>query len=156
MSRWPCSTRGCAPPADLSASHRDNPVVLAFLVRRLFSAVLVLLAIALIDYAMLGDRLGSVFFHLDFGIACSYPGCPPVEKLWARSDARVPVRVRAAAALRAQLRRLPRAALLPPGRLREPGRRCVEVLRGDARAVPDRGGAVRRGRHAAGAGRGGR
>jgi len=59
--------------------------VLAFLVRRLFSAVLVLLAVALIDYAMLGDRLGSVFFHLDFGIACSYPGCPPVEKLWARS-----------------------------------------------------------------------
>jgi hypothetical protein len=45
----------------------------------------VLLAVALIDYAMLGDRLGSVFFHLDFGIACSYPGCPPVEKLWARS-----------------------------------------------------------------------
>ena len=59
--------------------------MLAFLVRRLFSAVLVLLAVALIDYAMLGDRLGSVFFHLDFGIACSYPGCPPVEKLWARS-----------------------------------------------------------------------
>src|SRR3954453_4031405 len=34
---------------------------------------------------MLGARLGGVFFHLDFGIACSYPGCPPVQKLWARS-----------------------------------------------------------------------
>jgi ABC-type dipeptide/oligopeptide/nickel transport system permease component len=59
--------------------------VLAFLVRRLLSAVVVLLLVALIDYAMLGGRLGSVFLHLDFGVACSYPGCPPVEKLWARS-----------------------------------------------------------------------
>ena len=59
--------------------------MLAFFVRRLLLAAVVLLLVALIDYAMLGDRLGGVFFHLDFGVACSYPGCPPVEKLWARS-----------------------------------------------------------------------
>jgi peptide/nickel transport system permease protein len=45
----------------------------------------VLLVVALIDYAMLGGRLGDVFLHLDFGVACSYPGCPAVTKLWARS-----------------------------------------------------------------------
>lgn len=59
--------------------------MLVFLVRRLLSAVVVLLLVALIDYVMLGGRLGSVFFHLDFGVACSYPGCPAVTKLWARS-----------------------------------------------------------------------
>jgi ABC-type dipeptide/oligopeptide/nickel transport system permease component len=59
--------------------------VLAFLVRRLFPAAVVLAGVAVVDYAMLGDRLGSVFFHLDFGVACSYTGCPPVETLWARS-----------------------------------------------------------------------
>jgi hypothetical protein len=39
--------------------------------RLVLSALVVLLLVAVIDYAMLGDRLGSVFFHLDFGVACA-------------------------------------------------------------------------------------
>jgi peptide/nickel transport system permease protein len=59
--------------------------LLGFVIRRLLSAAVVLLLVAVIDYTMLGHRLGGVFFHFDFGIACSYPGCPPVRALWARS-----------------------------------------------------------------------
>jgi hypothetical protein len=44
--------------------------VLAFLFRRLFLAVLVLLLVALIDHAMLGNRLGTVFLYLDYGARC--------------------------------------------------------------------------------------
>jgi peptide/nickel transport system permease protein len=76
--------------------------LLAFLVRRLFFAVVVLLALAVIDYGIYrffrpdfypGDTLvGGVahdleraFLHFDFGRACSHFGCPPVRALWARS-----------------------------------------------------------------------
>src|SRR4051812_20889705 len=30
-------------------------------------------------------RLERVFFHLDFGVSCSYPGCPPITRLWGRT-----------------------------------------------------------------------
>ena len=40
-----------------------------FLIRRLFFAVVVLVAVAVIDYGMFGDPLSRVFLHLDFGCA---------------------------------------------------------------------------------------
>src|SRR4051794_41859482 len=30
-------------------------------------------------------RLERVFFHFDFGVSCSYPGCPPITRLWGRA-----------------------------------------------------------------------
>ncbi len=63
-----------------------NAVLLAFLARRLFFAAVALVAVAAIDYAMfdLPHGLERVFFHLDFGVACSYPGWPPVTRLLGR------------------------------------------------------------------------
>ena len=62
--------------------------MLVFLVRRLAFGVAVLLAVAVIDYAIFGNlwhQLNRAFLHFDFGRACSHPGCPPVKELWARS-----------------------------------------------------------------------
>lgn len=61
--------------------------MLAFLARRLFSAAVTLVALAVIVYIMFDvpDRLERVFFHLDFGVSCSYPGCPPIKVLWGRT-----------------------------------------------------------------------
>jgi peptide/nickel transport system permease protein len=76
--------------------------LLGFLVRRLLFAVVVLLALAVVDFGIYrffrpdfypGDTLlGGVahdldraFFHFDFGRACSHFGCPPVRALWERS-----------------------------------------------------------------------
>jgi len=57
--------------------------LLAFLVRRLFFAGVALVAGAAIVYAMcdVPHGLERVFFHFDFGVTCSYPGCPPVTVL---------------------------------------------------------------------------
>jgi ABC-type dipeptide/oligopeptide/nickel transport system permease component len=60
----------------------DVGTVLGFLIRRLFFAVVVLVVIAVIDYAMFGDPLSRVFLHLDFGCATSHYGCPPVKEVW--------------------------------------------------------------------------
>jgi peptide/nickel transport system permease protein len=59
--------------------------LLGFLVRRLFFAAVVLVAVAAVTYGMFGDPLSPVFLHLDFGRACSHYGCPPVTEIWARS-----------------------------------------------------------------------
>jgi peptide/nickel transport system permease protein len=76
--------------------------LLGFLVRRLFFAAVVLVAVAVVDYGIyrffrpdfypgetllggLARDLGRAFLHFDFGRACSHPGCPPVRELWARS-----------------------------------------------------------------------
>ncbi len=61
--------------------------MLAFLARRLFFAAVALVALAAIVYSMfdLPHGLERVFFHLDFGVSCSYPGCPAVTVLWGRT-----------------------------------------------------------------------
>jgi peptide/nickel transport system permease protein len=73
-------------PTDL-APHavlvvHDVRTLLGFLIRRLFFAVVVLVAVAVIDYGMFGDPLSRVFLHLDFGCATSHYGCPPVKEIW--------------------------------------------------------------------------
>jgi peptide/nickel transport system permease protein len=82
--------------------YRNNGCLLAFFVRRLFFAAVVLLAVAVFDYGLyralrpdaypgdtlLGGLAGDLeraFLHFDFGRACSHPGCPPVRELWGRS-----------------------------------------------------------------------
>jgi len=61
--------------------------LLAFLARRLLFAAVALVALAVIVYAMfdLPHGLERVFFHFDFGVTCSYPGCPAVTVLWGRT-----------------------------------------------------------------------
>jgi ABC-type dipeptide/oligopeptide/nickel transport system permease component len=61
--------------------------LLAFLARRLIFAAVALVVLAAIVYAMfdLPHGLERVFFHLDFGVTCSYPGCPAVTVLWGRT-----------------------------------------------------------------------
>jgi peptide/nickel transport system permease protein len=61
--------------------------LLVFLVRRLSFAVVALVVVALIVYSMFDvpHGLERVFFHLDFGVSCSYPGCPAVTVLWGRT-----------------------------------------------------------------------
>ena len=61
--------------------------MLVFLVRRLAFAAVALLAVALFIYALydLPQRLEQVFFHFDFGVSCSYPGCPAITTLWGRT-----------------------------------------------------------------------
>jgi peptide/nickel transport system permease protein len=61
--------------------------LLAFLARRLGFAVVALIVLTAVVYVMydLPHRLERVFFHLDFGVTCSYPGCPPITRLWGRS-----------------------------------------------------------------------
>src|SRR5205085_11780007 len=83
------------------ASLPQSGGLLAYLVRRLFFAVVVLVALAVIDYSLYrffrpdfypGDTLlggvahdmDRVFLHFDFGRACEYPGCPPVRVVWER------------------------------------------------------------------------
>ena len=64
-----------------------NAVLLAFLARRLFFAAVALVVVAVIVYAMFDvpHGLERVFFHFDFGVTCSYPGCPAVTVLWGRT-----------------------------------------------------------------------
>ena len=33
------------------------------------------------------DAMGRAFFHLDFGVACGWPGCPSVHEMWTRGYA---------------------------------------------------------------------
>ena len=79
-----------APDAVLVAAvprRVGDMVLLGFLIRRLFFAVFALVVLAVIVYIMFDvpHRLERVFFHLDFGVSCSYPGCPAVTKLWGRT-----------------------------------------------------------------------
>ena len=81
--------------------YRNNGPLLAFLIRRLLFAVIVLVALAAIDYGLyrffrpdfypgdtflggVGHDMERVFLHFDFGRACAYPGCPPVRVIWER------------------------------------------------------------------------
>jgi peptide/nickel transport system permease protein len=61
--------------------------LLVFLARRLAFAAAALVAVAVFIYVMydLPHRLGRVFFHLDFGVSCAYPGCPAITTLWGRT-----------------------------------------------------------------------
>jgi ABC-type dipeptide/oligopeptide/nickel transport system permease component len=61
--------------------------LLAFLARRLLFAAVAFVVLAAIVYAMFDvpHGLERVFFHLDFGVSCSYPGCPAVTVLWGRT-----------------------------------------------------------------------
>jgi peptide/nickel transport system permease protein len=61
--------------------------LLAFVARRLSFAAVALVAVAVIVYVMFDvpHRLERVFFHLDFGVSCAYPGCPPITVLWGRT-----------------------------------------------------------------------
>jgi len=78
--------------------------LLGWLVRRLVLAALTLLAVAFLTYGMLRvlrpDRfpgssvLGGTwddvergFLHFDWGVACSWPGCPPIRTMFARGFA---------------------------------------------------------------------
>jgi peptide/nickel transport system permease protein len=60
--------------------------LLGLVARRLALAVVALLIVAAVDYAMFDfpHGLDRAFLHLDFGVACSYPGCPRVTTLWGR------------------------------------------------------------------------
>ena len=64
-----------------------NAVLLAFLARRLLFAAVALVAVTVIVYVDVRRpaRLERVFFHLDFGVTCSYPGCPAITELWGRT-----------------------------------------------------------------------
>ena len=64
-----------------------NAILLAFLARRLMFAAVALVALTAIVYLMFDvpHRLERVFFHFDFGVSCSYPGCPAIKKLWGRT-----------------------------------------------------------------------
>ncbi len=33
------------------------------------------------------DAMGRALFHFDFGVACGWPGCPPIRDMWARGYA---------------------------------------------------------------------
>ena len=61
--------------------------MLPFLARRLCFAVVALVVLTVIVYVMFDvpHRLERVFFHFDFGVSCSYPGCPPIKVLWGRT-----------------------------------------------------------------------
>ena len=67
--------------------YRHNARLLAFLARRLCFAAVALVVLATIVYIMFDvpHRLERVFFHLDFGVSCSYPGCPAIKVLWGRT-----------------------------------------------------------------------
>jgi peptide/nickel transport system permease protein len=74
-------------PGRCAGGIGHNAVLLVFLARRLFYAAVALVVLAMIVYAMFDvpHGLERVFFHFDFGVSCSYPGCPAVTKLWGRS-----------------------------------------------------------------------
>jgi peptide/nickel transport system permease protein len=81
---------GCGQPTSGDRSAEGighNAVLLAFLARRLLFAAVALVAVAAIVYVMFDvpHRLERVFLHLDFGVSCSYPGCPPITVLWGRT-----------------------------------------------------------------------
>ena len=61
--------------------------MLVFLARRLLFAAVALVVLTAIVYVMFDvpHRLEQVFFHFDFGVSCSYPGCPPITRLWGRA-----------------------------------------------------------------------
>jgi peptide/nickel transport system permease protein len=60
--------------------------LLIFLARRLWFAAVAFVVLAAFIYALydVPHRGERVFFHLDFGVSCSYPGCPPIKVLWGR------------------------------------------------------------------------
>ena len=72
-------------PHDAPDATGHNGRLLGYLVRRLFFAAVVLVAVTVVAYGMFGDPLAPVFLHLDFGRACSHFGCPLVKDIWARS-----------------------------------------------------------------------
>ena len=74
--------------------------LLGWLVRRLVLAALTLLAVSFVTYGMLRvlrpdrfpgatviggtlDDLERGFLHFDWGVACAWPGCPPIRKMFA-------------------------------------------------------------------------
>jgi peptide/nickel transport system permease protein len=61
--------------------------LLRFLIRRLLFAAGALVVLTAIVYVMFDvpHRLERVLFHLDFGVSCSYPGCPSITRLWGRA-----------------------------------------------------------------------
>jgi peptide/nickel transport system permease protein len=61
--------------------------LLTFLARRLLFAAFALVVLTVIVYIMFDvpHRLERVLFHFDFGVSCSYPGCPPIKVLWGRT-----------------------------------------------------------------------
>ena len=78
--------------------------LLGWLVRRVALAALTLLAVAFVTYALLRvlrpdlypgtpvlsgtlDDLERGFLHFDWGLACGWPGCPPVRSMFARGFA---------------------------------------------------------------------
>jgi peptide/nickel transport system permease protein len=78
--------------------------LLAWLVRRVALAALTLLAVAFVTYGLLRvlrtdlypgtpvlsgtlDDLDRGFPHFDWGLACGWPGCPPVRSMFARGFA---------------------------------------------------------------------
>jgi peptide/nickel transport system permease protein len=86
----------------ISRRYRNNGCLLAFFVRRFFFAAVVLVAVAIIDFGLyralrpdyyrgesllggLWDDLSGVVLHFDLGLACMFPGCPPVSEIWSRS-----------------------------------------------------------------------
>ena len=61
--------------------------MLRYLIRRLLFAAFAIVVLTVIVYIMFDvpHRLERVFFHFDFGVSCSYPGCPAVTTLWGRT-----------------------------------------------------------------------
>jgi peptide/nickel transport system permease protein len=61
--------------------------LLRFLIRRMLFAAGALVVLTAIVYVMFDvpHRLERVLFHFDFGVSCSYPGCPPITRLWGRA-----------------------------------------------------------------------
>ena len=78
-------------PPDLAPDavlvFHDVRTVLGFLVRRLLYAAVALVVLAAIVYVMFDvpHRLERVFFRFDFGVSCSYPGCPAITVMWGRT-----------------------------------------------------------------------
>lgn len=99
----PCPrTRGCVSPGGLAACPGHNGGLLAYLLRRLFFAAVVVATVAVLDYGIyrllhpelfpgeslvggVTSDLGRVFLHFDLGVSCSAPGCPSIHATWARS-----------------------------------------------------------------------
>ncbi len=61
--------------------------MLRYLIRRLLFAAFAIVVLTVIVYIMFDvpHRLERVFLHFDFGVSCSYPGCPAVTTLWGRT-----------------------------------------------------------------------
>ena len=90
------------PRDDLRDEAVHNGRLLAYLLRRLFFAAVVVATVAVLTYGLyrglrpelhpgesflggVASDLGRVFLHLDFGESCGNPGCPSIREMWARS-----------------------------------------------------------------------